>query len=1480
MGLKKGSNALRSFRLKFTGFLKLIVLIALPALAIGFFTLRQQAHPAAAQNLPTAENACPDFITQVLGTLEQNCSGVGRNTACYGNTQVNATFTEPVPPAYFSEPADTTDLVTLQSISTTQIDLEGDSYGVALMSMQANLPGTLPGQAVNFLLFGDATVVNAVTPDSASLPVDPVNVFTASDAPIYTLAAANANIVEVAPAGTDLAADALSEDGAWVRIVYLREDTIAVGGWVALSALLPFDQSALPVVGEQTRTPMQAFLFRTGLGAPICDQAPNQVVIQGPTNTQVSLNVNGADIVVGSTVTMQSVSGAPEEIVEILDLPPEIQEQLNVPDDPNTELDESNCAVMELGVVSGQVILNEGTVGLPAGNNAYSVYCGVPPEQETEGDPEATPDPSQFANFGDVDYASQWGAFTPMTEEELEQLEPLEQISSDVLNYEITLPDPDDIQPPFDPNAPEVTPEPYFGGGGIVNPTAEVTAEPTAQPTSQPTSPPPDAGVPAYVQVNQGSGQTATVGQPFPIPFVARLLDPYSNPVGGVAITFTAPTSGASGTFAATGTNTETVVTDSSGYATASAFTSNTVSGSYSVIASAPTSTAYSSPFAKRSVSSALMQTVLGTFSVSNAPDGSANIVPLNGSGQSTTYNTAFDNGLQAQVVDQFGNGVPGVTVTFTAPNGGASATLNGLLTVDVVTNGGGIAVSPVPVANGQVGTYSILATSGSFITSFTLTNDPPIIQVTSGSPQSATVLSNFAAPLQAQITDDNGNGLSGLTVTFTAPASGASALFGETATIDAVTDGSGIASSGTFNANIIAGNYSVTASSVFGISTQFSLTNTSGAPSSVEIVSGSPQSATVTTPFANPLVARVTDDYNNPVPGVIVTFTAPDTGASGTFAATGSFTEAVTTDSAGEAVSSLFTANTVAGSYIVTPDIGMETANFSLTNTAAAAASLTVFGGTPQNTAVGTAFAAPLQASLTDSFGNGIMGASVTFTAPATGASGTFQTSGSNTEDEDTDASGVATASTFTANGVPGGYAVSASYGSLTANFSLTNNVGAPAILTVTGGNNQSTTVATNYAAPLTVSLTDSFGNPISGVNVTFTMPGGGARAAFVGDVFTETSPTNAGGSVSTTTMTATGTAGAFTVSISSGSLNTSASLTNLPGAPANLIATGGTPQAADVGVAFSVPLQAQLTDSLGNPIAGQLVTFTAPGSGASGTFAGTGTNTESVNTDSGGFATSSTFTANLSSGGYTVTASLGVLTANFSLTNNAPTIVTNLLDSGAGSLRDVVAAAAPGSTITFSVTGTITLSSVIGISQNLTIDGPGAGSLVISGGGVDRVFIIGAAVTIQDVRITNGTGNGSDGGLLYVNNSASLTLNFVQLDAGVSVGLPCCEKGGAIFSQGALTITNSGIYNNTAGQGATAIMIWTDGTVFSVTDSCISGNFGAAGTDIMSLIGGSAENNWWGDPGGPGVGAGDSIVGVSVGTFRVTPIAGVPGC
>src|SRR5437867_1413834 len=89
------------------------------------------------------------------------------------------------------------------------------------------------------------------------------------------------------------------------------------------------------------------------------------------------------------------------------------------------------------------------------------------------------------------------------------------------------------------------------------------------------------------------------------------------------------------------------------------------------------------------------------------------------------------------------------------------------------------------------------------------------------------------------------------------------------------------------FRTNTVAGTYTVSASAS-SVSTPalFSpLTNTAGAPSSIEMTSGSGQSATVsngTTQFANPLVVTVKDSFNNLVPGATVSFTAPGSGASG----------------------------------------------------------------------------------------------------------------------------------------------------------------------------------------------------------------------------------------------------------------------------------------------------------------------------------------------------------------------------------------------------------------------------------------------------------------------------------------------------------------------------------------------------------------------------------------------------------------------
>lgn len=58
----------------------------------------------------------------------------------------------------------------------------------------------------------------------------------------------------------------------------------------------------------------------------------------------------------------------------------------------------------------------------------------------------------------------------------------------------------------------------------------------------------------------------------------------------------------------------------------------------------------------------------------------------------------------------------------------------------------------------------------------------------------------------------------------------------------------------------------------------------------------------------------------------------------------------------------------------------------------------------------------------------------------------------------------------------------------------------------------------------------------------------------------------------------------------------------------------------------------------------------------------------------------------------------------------------VTTLDDSGPGSLRDAIAASNSGDTINFAVTGTITLTSgELTVDKNLTITGPGSGSLTV---------------------------------------------------------------------------------------------------------------------------------------------------------------------
>src|SRR5262249_26239263 len=104
--------------------------------------------------------------------------------------------------------------------------------------------------------------------------------------------------------------------------------------------------------------------------------------------------------------------------------------------------------------------------------------------------------------------------------------------------------------------------------------------------------------------------------------------------------------------------------------------------------------------------------------------------------------------------------------------------------------------------------------------------------------------------------------------------------------------------------------------------------------------------------------------------------------------------------------------------------------------------------------------------------------------------------------------------------------------------------------------------------------------------------------------------------------------------------------------GAP-SIVVVSGAPQSTPVGRTFGTTLQVKVIDGASNPIAGALVTFTTPSSGASATFGGL--TSVSVNTNTAGIATAPVLTANNTAGSYSVTASAAGVptTATFSLTN-----------------------------------------------------------------------------------------------------------------------------------------------------------------------------------------------------------------------------------
>lgn len=275
----------------------------------------------------SSTDACPQFVRQALTEIGNSCNGLDRNSVCYGFNRVDATFVEDVLAGTFSQPADRAGLVELEKITTAPLDAVLNQWGIAIMNVQANVPSSLPGQAVTFMLMGDTEVENAVEPENVLADTEAIRVTTVVETPLFSGSAFNTNIRRIVPPGTVLAAVGLSEDGGFVRLS-LEEGT----AWVDRNTINPtIDISRLPAGRTDASSPMQSFYFRTSFNDLECDEAPSILAIQSPEGITVDLTANGARIQLGSLIMLRRIP--PGNAMQIITLEGEATLEPGTPDE-------------------------------------------------------------------------------------------------------------------------------------------------------------------------------------------------------------------------------------------------------------------------------------------------------------------------------------------------------------------------------------------------------------------------------------------------------------------------------------------------------------------------------------------------------------------------------------------------------------------------------------------------------------------------------------------------------------------------------------------------------------------------------------------------------------------------------------------------------------------------------------------------------------------------------------------------------------------------------------------------------------------------------------------------------------------------------------------------------------------------------------------------------------------------------------------
>lgn len=598
------------------------------------------------------------------------------------------------------------------------------------------------------------------------------------------------------------------------------------------------------------------------------------------------------------------------------------------------------------------------------------------------------------------------------------------------------------------------------------------------------------ADSPATITKISGEDQSAAPGEPLPNPLVVELKDQYDNLVTDFPVNWTVITG--NGTLGSPNP----VNTDTTGRSE-NTFTMATDTARNDIQVTAP---GYEGPDV--------------IFTIFPEPGAAEKIQLVDGDDQIGTAGQPLVNPFRVLVTDVIGTPVPGISVTFKVTGGGGS--FGGSDETTVTSDDDGIAAAtltlgPAPGASNTAQATASL--SGSPIEFSATAAEPEELQNVTDLNLTGTVNLPLADPVEVKVLDALGNPLADFPVTFTV-VEGEGKVNGKTTPQTVDTDENGIAAvEWTLGPNAGQNNNKLQASASFNNQElenspiEFVASAQEGTAAKLVKVSGDSLSGLIQNPLPEPFVVMVTDASDNPIEGWPVTFTVIEGG--GDFDGESSVTK--NTNSNGEASATLTLGSTAAteenpynnvveASAENNGDLEGSPVTFRAAAKSTGAAKLVLVGGGDQTGAAGTALPEAVSVKVTDDSDNPIAEHPVTFKV-ATGGGTINGTAAEDTlEVVNSDSDGMASV-TWYLGGLLGDKAQSLRISSndgvqdlqnspLTVQATATVGPVDPDASQITADVNRVPADGSSVAN-VTVTLTDKFGNPVSGKAVTIKSSG-----------------------------------------------------------------------------------------------------------------------------------------------------------------------------------------------------------------------------------------------------------------------------------------------------------------------------------------------------------------------------------------------------